>query len=57
MGTTRVRVALVCEECGARNYKTSKAKSKEGGGSEGQRLTLRKHCPHCGTHTTHRESK
>ncbi|MCZ7683327.1 MAG: 50S ribosomal protein L33 [Sandaracinaceae bacterium] len=47
------RVALVCEECGARNYKRTKPKRSD----QPQRLTLRKHCPHCKRHTVHRESK
>lgn len=48
----RVRVALVCEECGARNYQTTKAR-----GSTGERLSLKKFCATCGHHTVHKESK
>jgi large subunit ribosomal protein L33 len=46
----RARVALVCEECGARNYQTTKARKQE-------RLTLKKFCPTCNRHTVHKESK
>jgi len=45
-----VRVALVCSECDARNYQTTKKKT-------GERLELKKYCPHCERHTLHRESK
>ena len=48
----RQRVALVCDECGARNYKTTKARKV---GSK--RLALKKYCPGCKRHTMHRESK
>ena len=47
----RVRVALVCEDCGARNYKTKKKTGQT------ERLTLKKFCPRCNQHTTHKESK
>jgi large subunit ribosomal protein L33 len=50
----RVRVALACEECGARNYHTTKAPR---GGAAVERLALKKYCPHCGRHTIHRESR
>ena len=50
--TERVRVALVCGECGARNYQTTK---KKVGGAE--RLTLKKFCKACNKHTEHKESK
>ncbi|MGE0786206.1 MAG: 50S ribosomal protein L33 [Sandaracinaceae bacterium] len=49
----RVRVALVCSECGARNYKTTRKKD----GQKGERLTIKKFCKTCGRHTDHRESK
>ena len=48
----RVRVALVCEECGARNYQTTKKR-----GNAEERLTLKKFCAACGRHTMHKESK
>ena len=49
----RVRVALVCDECGARNYRTTKAR-REG---EQERLQMKKFCPTCGRHTLHLESR
>jgi len=47
----RVRIALVCSECDARNYQTKKAKK------ESARLELKKFCPRCERHTVHQESK
>jgi large subunit ribosomal protein L33 len=47
----RTRVALVCSECDARNYQTTKSKKKA------ERLELKKYCPRCERHTIHRESK
>lgn len=47
----RVRVALVCNECNARNYKTTRPKDNP------ERLELKKFCKSCGRHTTHTESK
>lgn len=47
----RQRVALVCDECGARNYKKTKSRQPD------SRLQLKKFCPHCKRHTVHRESK
>jgi large subunit ribosomal protein L33 len=49
----RERVALVCDECGARNYKKTKARRP----GQQDRLALKKYCPHCKKHTVHRESK
>ncbi|VEU82923.1 50S ribosomal protein L33 [Acholeplasma hippikon] len=48
----REKIILVCSECLSRNYATTKNKqiSKE-------RLELNKHCPKCGKHTLHKESK
>ena len=48
----RQRVALVCDECGARNYKTTRKKNVPG-----ERIALKKFCPTCNRHTVHRESK
>jgi large subunit ribosomal protein L33 len=53
----RQRVALVCDECGARNYKTTKAKKVVADGGTVKRLALKKFCPSCNRHTMHRESK
>ncbi len=50
--TERTRVALVCSECGARNYQTTKKK-----GAAAERLKLKKFCKVCSRHTEHRESK
>ena len=49
----RVKVALACEECGARNYRTTKAKKM----GQQKRLALKKFCPTCNRHTVHKESK
>jgi len=46
----RVRVTLVCSECGSRNYQTTKAQKQE-------RLGLKKFCSSCKRHTVHKESK
>ncbi len=46
----RARVVLVCEQCGARNYHTTKARNQE-------RLEIKKFCPTCNRHTLHKESK
>jgi large subunit ribosomal protein L33 len=46
----RTRVVLVCEECGARNYPTTKARKQD-------RLSLKKFCATCNRHTVHKESK
>jgi large subunit ribosomal protein L33 len=47
----RVHVALACDECGSRNYQTTKKKQ----GTE--RLSLQKFCPKCQKHTLHKESR
>jgi large subunit ribosomal protein L33 len=47
----RVRITLVCEECGARNYQTTKKQQKQ------ERLGLKKFCAACNRHTMHKESK
>jgi large subunit ribosomal protein L33 len=47
----RVRVALVCSECDARNYQTTKSRTRS------ERLEMKKYCPRCEKHTVHRESK
>ena len=46
----RTRIVLVCEECGARNYHTTKARKQE-------RLSIKKFCAACNRHTVHKESK
>mgnify|MGYP000542518457 CR=1 FL=1 len=48
----RIVITLACEECRERNYATSKNKR-----NDPDRLALRKYCPRCGKHTTHRETR
>jgi large subunit ribosomal protein L33 len=48
----RVKVVLVCEECSARNYQTTKARTVKT-----ERLALKKFCSACNKHTLHKESK
>jgi large subunit ribosomal protein L33 len=48
----RAKITLVCEDCGARNYETTKARA-----GKTERLTLKKHCSTCNKHTLHKESK
>jgi large subunit ribosomal protein L33 len=46
---SRTPVSLACEECKARNYKTTRS---------GEKLVeLKKFCKHCKHHTVHRETK
>jgi large subunit ribosomal protein L33 len=47
----RAQIVLVCEECGGRNYRTTKA------AKERERLSIKKFCPACNRHTVHKESK
>ncbi len=52
MGTARIKVVLACENCGRRNYKTTRA------GSPGAKpLALKKFCTACNAHTLHHESR
>jgi len=48
----RVLVTLACSECKRRNYTSTKNKKRTT-----DKLSLRKFCPSCRTHTTHKESK
>jgi large subunit ribosomal protein L33 len=48
----RLRVTLVCDECGARNYQTTRARD-----TQANRLSIKKFCKTCGKHTEHKESK
>ena len=48
----RVSVTLECSECKRRNYITRKNKKNDTGGIE-----MKKYCPFCKTHTTHKETK
>ncbi|MDH4211173.1 MAG: 50S ribosomal protein L33 [candidate division WOR-3 bacterium] len=47
----RVIINLACKDCRNRNYSTTKNKKKQ------QRLEIRKYCPFCRKHTTHKETK
>ncbi|USS87846.1 50S ribosomal protein L33 [Fructilactobacillus hinvesii] len=46
----KVKMALACSVCGARNYHVSVSKQSD-------RLTLRKYCKHCGKNTLHRATR
>jgi len=48
----RVPIALACTECGARNYKTTRAR-REGA----KPVSLSKFCKICNRHTLHVEAK
>lgn len=48
----RDKVKLACTECKQRNYDTMKNKR-----NTTDRIELKKHCPFCGKHTIHRETK
>ncbi|SDC21632.1 MULTISPECIES: 50S ribosomal protein L33 [unclassified Candidatus Frackibacter] len=48
----RETITLACEECGQRNYSTTKNKS-----NTRDRLELKKYCRFCGDHTVHKETK
>jgi large subunit ribosomal protein L33 len=48
----RIVATLACSVCRQRNYSTSKNKK-----NNPERLELRKFCPTCRVHTTHRETK
>ncbi len=48
----RVSVTLECSECKRRNYTTRKNKKNDTG-----RIEMKKYCPFCKTHTTHKETK
>ena len=48
----RVIITLECEQCKSRNYTTTKNRK-----NTPDRLQLRKFCPRCGHHTSHRESR
>ncbi|MEZ4287372.1 MAG: 50S ribosomal protein L33 [Polyangiales bacterium] len=48
-----MRIALVCVECDARNYHTTKARNSQ----QQERFALKKFCPTCNKHTVHKESK
>ena len=45
-------VTLVCSECKNENYTTQKNKK-----NTPEKLGIKKACPNCGKHTTHKEKK
>jgi len=51
MASERITIALVCSDCEARNYKTTRKPSQQG------QFELKKFCPTCKHHTVHKESK
>ena len=51
-GDVRIAVTLACEECKRRNYQTNKSKR-----NNPDRITLRKYCRWCRSHTSHRETR
>ncbi|MBW1742867.1 MAG: 50S ribosomal protein L33 [Deltaproteobacteria bacterium] len=48
----RIIVTLACSECKRRNYTTTKNKR-----STPDKLTFKKYCRFCRTHTLHKETK
>jgi large subunit ribosomal protein L33 len=48
----RVLITLACSECKRRNYTTTKNKR-----TTPEKLSLRKYCKFCGSHTEHKETK
>lgn len=48
----RIIIGMACSECKEKNYATEKNKK-----NTTARLELRKYCPRCKGHTTHRETK
>ena len=54
MASTDVRpkITLACNECKHRNYITKKNRR-----NDPDRLELKKFCPNCRAHTTHRETR
>lgn len=43
-----MKVALLCERCGSRNYTTETEHKK--------RMAIKKYCKKCNQHTTHKSS-
>ncbi len=48
----RPKITLACTECKERNYITKKNRR-----NDPDRLELKKFCPRCNTHRTHRETR
>lgn len=45
-------ITLACEDCKRRNYTTTKSKV-----NDRDRISLRKFCPSCRRHTSHKETR
>lgn len=45
------KIILTCSQCLSRNYVTYRNRSSK------ERLELKKYCPHCNSHTLHKETK
>ncbi len=48
----RVLITLACTQCKQRNYNTTKNKR-----TTPEKLSLKKYCKFCNTHTDHKETK
>ncbi|MGZ5389170.1 MAG: 50S ribosomal protein L33 [Aeromicrobium sp.] len=48
----RPKITLACTECKERNYITTKNRR-----NDPDRLDIKKYCPRCKTHQTHRETR
>ena len=49
---TRPKVTMACVECKERNYVTTKNRN-----TQRERLEMRKYCPRCKQHQSHRETR
>ena len=64
LGPSFVSVTIVCTECKARNYKTTKRAESASAAPLGSEagdgappVELKKFCKHCQKHTVHKETK
>ena len=48
----RPKITMACVECKERNYITKKNRR-----NDPDRLEMKKFCPNCGKHTSHRETR
>lgn len=51
-GENRALLTLKCSVCGEQNYRTPKNKK-----NTPDRMEIKKYCPRCQAHTTHKEVK
>jgi large subunit ribosomal protein L33 len=51
-GDVRHPITLACTECSERSYSTSKNRR-----NTSDRLEIKKYCPRCRKHTTHKEAR